>query len=190
VFVEPSVVPQLVTAGSTLAGVVLTLLANAYLEHRRGREAHRLESLRLSAEHSRWLRDERVRAYAEFSLAGEEALQFMRSELPLLAEPAGAGGRADAEARWRELRTNLRKAYNQVLLFGGAEPREAALAIWRTARDNGNDFLADTAADTDTGNAGHLEKLNQGRRRLGSAGNRFLEACRDDLQENAAPGPR
>ena len=66
------VTSQLVAVGATLCGVVLTLFTNAYLERRRARDAHQLESLRLRDEHAKWLRDERMRAYATFSLTGEE----------------------------------------------------------------------------------------------------------------------
>ncbi|OLF13613.1 hypothetical protein [Actinophytocola xanthii] len=184
--VEPSVVTQLVTAGATLGGVVLTLLANAFLERRRGRDAHRLEALRLGAEHTRWLRDERVRAYAELSLAAEEVLQSMRFELPRLLEAEDAGGRAGTEVRWGQLRTDLRKAYNRVQLLGAESAREAAVTLWRTARDNGNDFLRDIAAGAD--HAAALERLGEGRKQLGAASNRFLEACREDLQETVTPG--
>jgi hypothetical protein len=184
--VEPSVVTQLVTAGATLGGVVLTLFANAYLEHRRGRDAHRLEALRLGAEHSKWLRDERVCAYAEFSLTAEEVLRFMRFELPLLLDVAGTGAGAGTEAQWGQLRTDLRKAYNRVQLFGTEAARDAAVTVWRTARDNGNDFLGDAATGAD--HTAALERLGEGRKRLGAASNGFLEACREDLQQKAAPG--
>jgi hypothetical protein len=70
---------QVVTVAGTLGGVVLTLAANAYLERRRSRETRDLESLRLAAERTRWLREERVKAYAGLSTACEEALQFIRS---------------------------------------------------------------------------------------------------------------
>jgi hypothetical protein len=43
-----------------VSGVVLTLVANAYLERRRGQDARELESLRLETEHAKWLRDERA----------------------------------------------------------------------------------------------------------------------------------
>jgi hypothetical protein len=53
--VDAGLATQLVTVGATLGGVVLTLAANALLERRRTREAHRLESLRTAAEHAKWL---------------------------------------------------------------------------------------------------------------------------------------
>ena len=57
-----------------------------------------LESLRLSSERAKRLREERMKAYAGFSLAGEEVQQFIRSELPVLIGP-----RTPAGARRRKL---------------------------------------------------------------------------------------
>lgn len=159
---------QLVTVGATLGGVVLTLAANALLERRRARDTHRLESLRLSAEHTKWLRDERVKAYAAFSLAAEEAQQFVRTEL------ADVPDHDKASARWRELRTELRKAYNQVSLFGAAEPLAVGVRVWRTARNGGNDLLTD---GTDL-----PERARTVANDLGTEINNFLEACRADLR--------
>ncbi|MFD7785386.1 hypothetical protein ACFV4Q_20160 [Streptomyces nojiriensis] len=172
---------QLITVGATLSGVVLTLLANAYLERHRARDTRELESLRINSEHSKWLREERTKAYAGLSLAGEEVLQFIRSEMPLLIGSDGVGRRADAEARWRELRTELRKAYNQVALFGADRARTAGLHMWRTARNGGNDFLRglDEALSDQFDLSEQIRTITSG---LGTAGDRFLEACRNDLQ--------
>ncbi|MEU6882430.1 hypothetical protein [Streptomyces sp. NPDC046712] len=176
---EPGTATQLITVGATLGGVVLTLLANAYLERRRARDSRELESMRSESEHSKWLREERTKAYAGLSLAGEEVLQFIRSELPLLIGPDGAGRRTDAEARWHELRTELRKAYNQVALFGAEPARTAGLHMWRTARNGGNDFLSGLGAD----NEALSDQIGTITVALGTAGDRFLEACRNDLQD-------
>ena len=72
---------------------------NAYLERRRAQDARELESLHLSSEHAKWLRDERLKAYLSLSIAGEEVLQFIRSELPVLVQPDGMNRRKDAETR-------------------------------------------------------------------------------------------
>lgn len=170
---------QLVTVGATLGGVVLTLVANAMLERRRSRDTQRLETLRLAAEHTKWLRDERMRAYAGFSLAGEEVLQFLRVELQPLLAPGGESHRAEVDARWQGLRTDLRKAYNQVSLFGAEEPRTVALRQWRIARNSGNDILRDLAAGTDDDFA---ERIKAAASQLGTEGDNFLQACRADLQ--------
>ncbi|WP_405786799.1 hypothetical protein [Streptomyces sp. NBC_00029] len=180
---------QLITVGATLSGVVLTLLANAYLERRRARDTRELESMRWDADHSTWLREERTKAYAGLSLAGEEVLQFIRSEMPLLIGPAGAARRADAEARWHELRTELRKAYNQVALFGADQARTAGLHMWRIARSGGSDFLHALGPD-DVPPSDQLDLPEQIRTitsDLGTAGDRFLEACREDLQGECSP---
>ncbi|MGW6710833.1 hypothetical protein ACWGDE_38920 [Streptomyces sp. NPDC054956] len=181
---ESGTATQLITVGATLGGVVLTLLANGYLERRRARDTRELESLRVDSEHAKWLREERTKAYAGLSLAGEEALQFIRSEMSLLIGPEGAGRRTEVEARWRELRTGLRKAYNQVALFGADPARTAALQMWRTARNGGNDFLRDLdAGDEALSGPGELsERIRAIASDLGTAGDRFLEACRVDLQ--------
>lgn len=176
---------QLITVAATLSGVVLTLIANAYLERRRAQDARELESLHLSSEHAKWLRDERLKAYLSLSIAGEEVLQFIRAELPVLARPDGSGRRMEAEARWHDLRTELRKTYNQVALFGDEEVRTAALAVWRTARNGVNDFLRDL--DTDHGIAVATDELAEQIRaaasRLGTVGDRFLDVGRKDLQD-------
>ncbi|PRY45141.1 hypothetical protein [Umezawaea tangerina] len=174
---EPAAVTQLITVGATLCGVALTLATNAYLDRRKARDAHRLEALKVAADHSKWLRDERVKAYAGLSLAGEEVLQFLRAEVPELLGSGGAG-QATADARWRELRTALRKAYNQVSLFGAEGPRTTALEIWRAARDGGNALLRDAAAGSDDLGVRTKEVTS----RLGTTGDRFLDACREDVQ--------
>jgi hypothetical protein len=175
---------QVVTVAGTLGGVVLTLAANAYLERRRARETRDLESLRLAAQRTTWLREERVKAYAGLSIAGEEVLQFIRSELALLIDLATTARRDETEVRWRQLRTELRKAYNQVALLGTEPARLAGQRMWRTARNGGNDFLRTFDADPDvTANAPHLaERLRAVSSDLGIAGERFLEVCRQDLQ--------
>jgi hypothetical protein len=85
-----------------------------------------MESLRVASEDARWLRDERVEAYAGFSLAAEEVLQFMKTEMPALTGPDGGRRRDEINVRWIELRTEFRKGYNQVALFGAADARAAA----------------------------------------------------------------
>jgi hypothetical protein len=105
---------QLITAGATLTGVVVTLIANAFVEARRTKAAEDLESLRLTAEHTKWLRDERVRAYGQLSIAGEDGLQFIRVNLPTLINSSNVALRRKLESQWIEIRTELRKAYNQV----------------------------------------------------------------------------
>lgn len=174
---------QLIAVGATLAGVVITLCVNALMEVRRARDARLLESLRLSAERVNWIRDERVKAYAALSLAGEEVQQFVRSELPALLGDDSARRRESTQARWTELRTDLRKAYNQVALFGADEPRRTALQVWRLARNGCNDILRDLGQSAiGSGGAGGLnERLKDIASSLGTAGDQFLDSCRDDL---------
>lgn len=176
---------QLITVGATLSGVVLTLVTNAYLEGRRARDARELESLRLASEHAKWLRDERLKAYAGLSLAAEEALQFIRSDMPTLIGPDSAGRRDTTETRWRELRTELRKAYNQVALFGADEARTVGVRVWRIARNGGNDFLRDLDSHdhSATARSDLSEQIGAVASQLGTAGENFLAACRKDLQE-------
>lgn len=88
---------QLITVGATLGGVVLTSVGNAFLERRRARDSRELGSLRSAAGHAAWLRDERLKAYAGLSLAGVEALQFIRSDLRLVLGPDAASQLADTE---------------------------------------------------------------------------------------------
>jgi hypothetical protein len=173
-----------VAVAATLSGVVLTLFANALLERRRAREAQRLESLRLAAEQRKWLRDERTTAYASFSLAGEEVLQFLRADVPALLSESGAHATAATQTRWGNLRTEFRKAYNRVQLLGAEQPRAAAMEFWRIGRDSGNDMLRDimSAPDVATVRAELTQRLEGARNRLGALGNRFLDACREDLQ--------
>lgn len=176
---------QLITVGGTLGGAGLAALANTYLEHRRQYQTRELETLRLAAEHTKWLRDERLKAYAAFSLAGEEILQFVRSDMSALIEPGNINRLEDIQIRWRELRTELRKAYNQVLLFGGDQARSVSHHLWRTARDGGNDFLSeiDDRPRTSAAEAELTERIKTLTSRLGTAGERFLETCRRDLQQ-------
>jgi len=182
---DPATATQLITAGSTLAGVILTLLTTAFLERRRARDARDLEALHLQSERAKWLRDARQEAYAGLSMAGEEVLQFFRAELPTVIEPAGPQMYDEVEARWRELRTELRKAYNRVALVGAEEARTTGREIWRTSRNGGNDFFrswhANGAAATDRER--QSEEIREITSQLGTVGDRYLEACRKDLQD-------
>ncbi|MBV9013747.1 MAG: hypothetical protein JO272_17200 [Pseudonocardiales bacterium] len=181
---ETGIATQLITAGSTLTAVVLTLLTNAFLEHRRARDARRLETLRMTSERAKWLRDERQNSYASLSIAGEKVQQFFRYELLTLSEPGREAQRDETEAYWRELCTELRKAYNQVALLGADEARAAGLSIWRTARNGGNDFFRSLHIPP-TDSIGKLDLSNEIKTvasELGAVGNSFLEACRKDLQ--------
>lgn len=171
---------QLITVAATLGGVVLTLTANAYTERRRARDTRELEKLRHGTEHATWLRNERVRAYAGLSAAGEEVLQFIRDELVVLVEPRHAERREHTEAQWRALRTDLRKAYNQVALLGTDDARAAARELWRTARDAGNDYWNHLHGDPAVPDL--AEWVMSAASRLGTAGERFADICRGDLQ--------
>ncbi|MFJ2007758.1 hypothetical protein [Streptomyces chartreusis] len=173
---------QVITVAATLSGAVLTLLANAYLERRRGRDARELEVMRRTAEHAQWLRDARLNAYAQLSLAEEEALQFVRAELPLLATSPEHDQRAAIESRWRELRTAYRKAYNQVALFATDEVRTAAHQMWLTGWHAGNDFLRDLAdADRLTETVDWGARAHDAAMQMGKAGDAFLERCRQEI---------
>jgi hypothetical protein len=88
---DSGVSTQLITVGATLSGVVLTLAANGYFEVRRAREARKLESLHIASDDAKWLRDERVRAYAGLSLAAEEVNPPVLGSSPSRppARPAG-----------------------------------------------------------------------------------------------------
>ena len=176
---------QLITVGATLSGVVLTFVTNAYLEGRRARDTRELESLRLESEHAKWLRDERLKAYAGLALAAEEALQFIRSEMPQLIGADSSSQRDDAEARWRELRAELRKAYNQVALFGADQARAVGVSVWRIARNGGNDFLRelDSRDHSASAQTALSEQIRAVASELGTAGESFLTACRKDLQD-------
>jgi cysteine sulfinate desulfinase/cysteine desulfurase-like protein len=160
---------QLITVGATLSGVVLTMVGSVLLERRRAREAHRLEALRLGAEHTKWLRDERMRAYAGFAAAIEDVQQFMRSERP-------------EAARWHELRADLRKAYNHVLLLGAEEPRVAGQRVWRLAGSAGNDLVRDLAGQDFVLSQELSDRVRELRTHFGDESNHFLAACRADLQ--------
>lgn len=183
---ETGIATQVVTASATLAGVVLTLLANAFLERRRARDMRWLESLRFASQQATWLREERQKAYGSLSIAGEEALRFIRAELPTLVGSSDARRRDDVDARWGELRTELRKAYNQVELFGENEARAAAVRIWRIARNGVNDTLRALDLDDPPSAPELYERIRAVASELGTVGDRYLEACRKDLQGPAA----
>src|SRR5262245_54437206 len=68
---------QLITAGSALTGVVLTLFANTLLDRSRARDARRIEADRIRAQQSVWMRDERRKAYSDMSSAGEDVMHFL-----------------------------------------------------------------------------------------------------------------
>ncbi|WIY02784.1 hypothetical protein QRX60_02595 [Amycolatopsis mongoliensis] len=165
---------QLITVGATLGGVVLTLLTTTLVESRKLKATRRAEAEKRAAEHAAWLRDERVKAYAGLSNASEEAFQLIRSEFFRLPE-----NRAEIEARWRERRNELRKAHNQVALFGTEEPRRRGKELWKVARNGANDVLAEPDSGEAKVRRAGIDRVLTG---ISEAGDRFLEACRADVQ--------
>ncbi|MEV7038685.1 hypothetical protein [Amycolatopsis sp. NPDC051061] len=165
---------QLITVGATLGGVVLTMLTTTLVEGRKLKATRRAEAQKRAAEHANWLRDERVKAYAGMSNAGEEAFQLIRSEFVQLPK-----NRDEIEARWRERRNDLRKAHNQVALFGTEEPRRRGKELWKTARNGVNDVLAELDSGETAVQRASLNRVLTG---ISEAGDRFLEACRADVQ--------
>ncbi|MEV6826264.1 hypothetical protein [Amycolatopsis sp. NPDC051102] len=165
---------QLITVGATLGGVVLTLLTNTFVEGRKLKATQRAEAQKRAADHANWLRDERVKAYAGLSTASEEAFQLVRSEFIKLPEDRKA-----IETRWRERRAELRKAHNQVALFGTEEPRQRGKELWKAARNGANAVFAELDAGASKVRRESLDELLTG---ISDAGDRFLEACRADVQ--------
>jgi hypothetical protein len=179
------VATQLITVVATLSGVVLTLAANAYLQIRTARDARDMESLRVSSDHGKWLRDQRVKAYGDLAMVTEEVLQFLRADLPDSLDAGDASHRVAVEGDWRKLRTDLRKAYNMVVLFGAEDSRMAAQVVWRTARNAGNDFFRNHSAHGGTSAAlsDLRDQIAAAATQLGTSGEDFLSACRADLQD-------
>ncbi|WP_326955485.1 hypothetical protein [Amycolatopsis sp. NBC_01286] len=172
---------QLITVGATLGGVVLTLLTTTFVEGRKLKATQRTEALRRAADRATWLRDERVKAYAGLSTASEEAFQLIRAEFPELLK-----NRDVIEDRWRERRGELRKAYNQVELFGTDEPRRRGKELWKAARGGVNAVLAELDAKLDAEEpVVRKESLDRVLTGISEAGERFLEACRADVQGTA-----
>lgn len=165
---------QLITVGATLGGVVLTLLTNTFVEGRKLKATRHAEAQKRAADHADWLRDERVKAYASLSTASEEAFQLIRSEFIKLP-----GNREELEPRWRERRTELRKAHNQVALFGTDEPRQRGKELWKAARNGANAVFAELDAGASEVRRESLDNVLTG---ISDAGDRFLEACRADVQ--------
>jgi hypothetical protein len=165
---------QLITVGATLGGVVLTLVTNAFVESRKLTATQRVEAQKRAADRANWLRDERVKAYAGLSTAGEEAFQLIRMEFS-----GPVANRAETEALWRNRRSELRKAYNQVELFGADEPRRRGKELWKAARGGVNDVLAELDAGEPVVRREMLVRVLTG---ISEAGERFLEACRADVQ--------
>ncbi len=173
---------QVITAASALAGVALTFVSSAYLERRRAREARQQEASRVAAERAKWLREQRQRVYTALATAGEEALQFVRSELPGIAETGDREQLTAVRGRWNGHLKELRKAYNEVQIVGNADARRTAVPMWRAARDGGNDLL-DALEDQAQASA-HDDRIRNVVATMGKAGGEFLEACRQDLQES------
>ena len=183
---DQGIATQLVTAGATLGGVILTLCVNAFLERRRAHDTRWLESLRAASQHAVRLRDERQKAYAQLSSAGEDVVQFIRTEMPPatdLDNPTAVGTSA-ARAHWHQLRTELRKAYNRVELFGSDAVRESGARIWQSARNGLNDVFAALEQQTPPSNNDVAETLRSIASQLGSAGGPYMQACRQDLQRS------
>jgi hypothetical protein len=136
---------------------------------------------RVKAQRATWLRDERRRAYGNLSVAGEEALQFIRTDLVAIVGSTDESARTDARTQWRALRTELRKAYNQVLLLGAPETRVAALDMWRIARNGVEDLLRVVDAPDCPTDDEVRKRIKELASALGSAGGPYMTACRKDL---------
>jgi hypothetical protein len=171
---------QLITAAATLAGVFLTLITNSYLDHRRSKDTRSLEILRLDSEHNKWLMDQRMHSYSDYLLVGEDVFHFFQSELPRITQ-ADTQQRNKAEMRWRDLSIQLRKAYNEVLLFGSEETRPLARKLWRTAWHEGNDFFRDLADET-IPREDLLKRMLDIANDSGDSGNRLIELFRREFQ--------
>jgi hypothetical protein len=168
---------QLITVGATLGGVVLTLLTTTFVEGRKLKATQRVEAQKRATDQANWLRDERVKAYAALSMASEEAFQLIRSEFSGPLENLD-----EIEARWRERRGELRKAYNQVELFGTEEPRRRGKELWKAARNGVNGVLAELDPGEPVVRRESRDGVLTG---ISEAGERFLEACRADVQGTA-----
>lgn len=181
---DTGIATQLITVGATLSGVVLTLVANAYLQIRTARETRVLESLRVTTEHGKWLRDQRVKAYGDLATVTEEVLQFLRTDLPDSLGLSDADKHLAVEGEWRKLRIDFRKAYNLVALFGAEDARTAAQRVWRTGRNAGNDFFRDlkTRPETSDRQSKLRDQLATAVSELGISGEECLTAFRADLQ--------
>jgi hypothetical protein len=139
-----------------------------------------LEILRLDSEHKNWLRDERLKSYADFFLAGEDVFHFLDSELPG-AIRGDSKNQDAAKVRWRELSIQLRKTYNQFLLFGSDETRPLARELWRKAWYGGRDFFQDLSGDAQARDdlPGHIRETANS---VGVMGDNLIEVCRREFQ--------
>jgi len=117
-------------------------------------------------------------------MAGEQALHFVRNDLPPLIATSDPDRLDETESRWRELRTELRIAYNRVSLIGAIDAINTGREIWRAARNGVNDFFRSIrAAPVKTREKSDLyEQAMTVVTQLGNTGERFMEACRKDLQ--------
>lgn len=88
----------------------------------------------LRTEQPKWLRDERQKAYGSLSIAGEEALRFIRNDLVTLIESPDDALRAELDERWRATRMEFRKSFNQVALVGTEDAWTAGRHVVGTCR--------------------------------------------------------
>ncbi|MFP3960834.1 hypothetical protein SMC26_00750 [Actinomadura fulvescens] len=127
-----SIAPYLITAGSTLAGVLITGILAEYRERRRSAEERRREEDRLAEERWKWLRQERRESYARLISLGYQAAS-------LFAEAADVSHKSPDKAKklWKsadELRDAIHSQVADVELVGSEAVISASHSLRRTMR--------------------------------------------------------
>jgi hypothetical protein len=116
------------------------------------------------------------------SVAGEEVVQFIRTEMSALVNSHDTTAVDVVETHWHQLRAELHKAYNKVELFGSESVRSRGKHMWRTARNGLNDVFVTLRQPERLATAQLAETLRVIASDLGRAGGPYMEACRGDLQ--------
>lgn len=173
----------LITAFSTLAGVVITLLVAESRERRRSREERQRERDRVAEERWKWLRQERRQAYAALVHLGFQIAATLLEAASRLHDRKDPKGALELWTRLDELQDAIHAQVADVQLVGSEAVITEAHTLRRSARRTAS--LLSQSVDAAKGNQAANDKENDGLsqriRLLYGATNDLVEAATADL---------
>ncbi|MCH5677915.1 hypothetical protein [Streptomyces gilvus] len=179
-----SIAPYLITASSTLAGVVITLIVSEIRERRRAREERQRERDRVIEDRWKWLRQERRQAYAALVSLGFQAAATLLEAASRLHDRKDPDGALELWSRLDELEDAIYAKVADVQLVGSEAVLTKAYALRRSARRTASllsqsvDAAREHQSDDDAADDGLSPRI----RRLYGATHDLVEAATADLR--------
>jgi hypothetical protein len=177
-----SLAPYLITASSTLAGVVITLVVSEIRERRRSREERQRERDRVTEERWKWLRQERRQAYAALVSLGYQAAATLQEAGSRLHDRKDHKGALELWGRLDELRDQIAAQVADVQLVGSEAVITSAQDLRRSFRraPNALQMAADPQAGKSRGDES-ADQLSERVRAVYRATHHLVEVATADL---------